>query len=140
MSHPFFRAPRLSAIRFINDNKPDRTQYIDWDANSDIQKLPATDLVGISAFSINNEEKLHRVTFGVLVGTMNDPNLFRISEYVDLYYGLMQPEEEFLIYHPETGMEIGKALFTNGAAVHPINRFETRIAQAVQGSALITLT
>lgn len=137
---PFFRAARLSAIRFINNSKPESTAYIDFDANSDIQSLPATDLIGLSSFSMNNEGKLHRVTFGVLAATLNDPNLFRISEYTDLFYQLMQPEGEFLIYHPETALEIGKALFTNGATVHPISRFETRIAQAVQGSALITLT
>jgi hypothetical protein len=140
MTLPFFRAARLSTISFINENKPAGTEYIDWDEGSDIQSLPSTDLVGLSAFSINNEGKLHRITFGVIAGTLNDPNLFRISEYTDFFYRLMQPEQEFPIYHPDTGLEIGKAIFTNGAAVHPLNRFETRVAQAVQGSALITLT
>lgn len=135
-----FKTARLSTIRFINNLKPNLIQYIDWDESSDIQTLPIGDLVGLNAFTMSNQGKMHEIAFGITIATNNDKNLFRITDLVDLYYNAVLPEKEFIIHDPQNTNPIAKALFIEGAQIHPITRFETRVAQSIQVSALITLT
>lgn len=134
-----FKISRLSTIRFINGNLPKGAQYIDWDASASITKLPECDLAGLHAFSIMNEGKFFSLTFGVTVAVIEDDNLFRMNDYVEHYFNLMLPERMFPIYNT-SGQQVGKAIFNDGAAVHPINRFETRVSQSIQATAEITLT
>lgn len=135
-----YQITRNSTIRFINSNRPAGTVYVDWDAVGDLTQIPTGDLIGIHAFGLQNFGKFHRITFGVTIAVVDDPNLFRIADYVKVYQELMQPEKDFDLLDPTTGAPIAKALFVDGVAVHPINRFETRVAQSVQASALVTLT
>lgn len=134
-----FKITRLSTIRFINSHLPPKVQYVDWDANADITELPSSDIVGLHAFSILNEGKMFSLNFGVTIAVSDDPNLFRMNDYIDRYFNLMLPEKTFLIYN-EAAQPIAKAIFTNGVAVHPVSRFETRVAQSIQASADLTLT
>lgn len=135
-----FKASRLSTIRFINELRPISTQFIDWDSGSDLQDLPSEDIIGINGFSVANIGKFHLLHFGVTVAVLNDPHCFRVTDYIDLFYTAMLPEKEFLIYDSITALPVGKAIFRDGALTTPINRFETRVSQSVQGSAVITLT
>jgi len=134
-----FKNFRLATVRFINLNRPNNTTWFDWDGIGDKPELPPGDLIGINAFSLDNEGKFHGITFGVTIAVTGDENLFRITDMVDQYYNLMLPEKTFDILDPTTQAVLGKAVFREGTVVHAVTRFETKIVQSVQGAAVVTL-
>lgn len=136
-----FKIVRISTIRFVKLHCDAlNIQYLDWDGNADLTQTPKVDLAGINGFAVANNGKLHDFSFGITAQTLNDPNLFRLTDIVDSFYSSMLPEKTFSIIHPDTGVVLGSASFVEGAAVHPVNRIETRVTASVQGSFVVDLT
>ncbi len=136
-----FKTVRISTQRFIK-LKCDALgiKYLDWDDNADITKVPEENLAGLHGFAVANRGKMHDFGFGITCQTMNDPNLFEITNIVDQFYSAMLPEKTFDIVDPTTGTKIGVASFVEGTAVHPMNRIENRVTVSVQGSFIVDLT
>lgn len=135
-----FKCVRLSTIRFIKlAADGSGLKYIDWDENADITKPPDGDLIGLHGFAVSTSGKLHDFQFGVTCQTLNDPNLFRLTDIVDKLYNLMLPEKQFSIIHPNTGEVIAAASFAGETAVHPVNRIETRVTISLQARFVVNL-
>ena len=135
-----FKTVRKSTIRFLSQKcKSLDLIYLDWDDNADITKVPEQNLAGIHGFAVSNDGKLHDFVFGVTVQTMNDPNLFMMTDIVDVFYSAFLPEKSFDVLD-DSGVKIATASFREGAAVHPVNRIENRVTMSIQASFVVNLT
>jgi hypothetical protein len=140
------KATRLSTVRFINEvmsgfSPPDGIglQYIDWDDHADITKLPSGDLIGLNGFGITENDGTFGISFGVGLSSFNDQNLFRLTDYVDVFYRAMCAQKQYPIFHPITGAAVGTATFERGTTASPIARVETRPLYMILAHAVVAM-
>lgn len=61
-------------------------QYHDWDSRGDEAELPNVDLIGLSGFTFSENRGLWIVHCGITLSTMNDNNLIREIELIDVIH------------------------------------------------------
>ena len=140
------KVTRLSTIRFINDiideikgSHPTQLDimYQDWDAHADLKELPNKDMIGLSGFGITEDDKTYEIVFGILLCTYNDPNLFRVTDFADVFFRAMHAQKQFPIFNSTTGLKAGVAAFQLGTAVSPVQRVEIRPTIQITASAVV---
>ena len=142
-----FNVSRLAVIKLVIDTMQSLTppsgiglQYIDWDDASDIQDVPMTDLIGLNGFAMTDLDRVHDVMFGVSVASYNDPNLFRVSRYADLFYKTLKTGSYFSVWNADTAQKIGNITLYAGTSVSPITRAENRAMQNIVARGRLVLT
>lgn len=69
----------------INRGASTDLQYMAWDSRGDITELPNTDLIGLVDWTFSeNEDHLPDIEFAILLSVVNDKNLFREVEILDV--------------------------------------------------------
>lgn len=140
------KAARLSTVRFLREVASEilaadgvGLSYVDWDDHADMNKLPMTDIYGLTGMGITENDKTHEVVFGVTLSTYNDQNLFRMTDMSDLFYRRLRAGTTFSIYDPVTGLEVGKMVFQTGTSAMPVNRVETRAVVSISVTGLLVM-
>jgi hypothetical protein len=104
----------------------DECDYINFDAHSQIDKLPTTDLVGHANLHHVNEGKFYTVGVSIGVSAWEDPNLFRHDAMLDYLEQKLKPESKLPLIDPDTGAVSGWLISTNGTSVMPLLKTDTR--------------
>lgn len=58
--------------------------YHSWDSLGDITELPENDLMGLVDWTYAENAGLSTVDFGILISTLNDENLFKMVDILDI--------------------------------------------------------
>ncbi|MDH7796430.1 MULTISPECIES: hypothetical protein [unclassified Beijerinckia] len=137
-----YKTCRLSLIRAVMDavsglQNPtgNPLEYIDWDGHTDFQKLPASDLIGISGFGMTENGGLYDIVFGISVSTINDPNMFRTTDFVDVLLKRLKGGMQFDLLDANAD-KIGVATMVEGTSAMPVVRAEVRNVFTVSGTAV----
>jgi hypothetical protein len=70
----------------LSDGISTNLQYHSWDSLGDITELPETDLMGLVDWTYAENVGLSTVNFGILISTINDENLFKMVQMLDLIH------------------------------------------------------
>lgn len=115
-------------------------EYLNWDAVANINELPQKDLFGPAGFACVEDDKTYQVTISFGIATLNDENLFRMSDAKDRLFDRLSVTNKIPIYDADTTDEIGWFVLLNGTQLSPVARTEVRPLQFVQCSMLASLT
>jgi hypothetical protein len=133
---------RSSLLRFCSDFAEQfaDTQAVDFDTYEDESQTPETDLVGISALSIDTDTGLAgcRVMFGV--STVNDTNLFRLYEVMDALFDQFLGGCWLPLIDADTGEQVGRLVVQDGSRLLPVGGGSSRPIQYVMVSMQATKT
>lgn len=61
-------------------------QYFAWDTADDVAELPSVDLIGLAGWSFSENRGLWEIHCGITISTMNDENLLREIDLVDVIH------------------------------------------------------
>lgn len=61
-------------------------QYFAWDTADDVAELPSVDLIGLAGWSFSENRGLWEIHCGITISTMNDENLLREIDLVDIIH------------------------------------------------------
>ena len=124
---------RSSILRFCVDFAADNSlQVINWDAHADSQgELPKADLIGPAMFELQEDEGTFSVTGMIGISTVNDENLFRLTNYVGKVFELLRPGRRVTKYDALNGAELGVMTAENGTKVLPVLKTDLRPMQFI---------
>ena len=128
-----------SIVKLVLDWMPESVTYVDWDAHSQIQELPAGSLAGPAGCGMSHEEEGIEVVFGIGVSTDDDPNLFVLRDLVSQVYALMAPERKIPIYDQKSGSlePVSWMVMRTPVSITPVSKAEIRSVQFIEGTALL---
>lgn len=61
-------------------------QYFAWDSADEVAELPNHDLIGLAGWTFSENRGLWQVHAGITISTLNDLNLFRETDLVDIVH------------------------------------------------------
>lgn len=94
---------------------------INFDAHGDDSTLPESDLIGIESVSVSVEHKFLNVKLMFGISTLDDTNLFRLSELTAEFFELVMPEKNIPLLDADTGEEIGWLKVQDGTTLLPVS-------------------
>lgn len=105
----------------------DAFEIFDFDSNASLNKLPATDLIGIAEYSLENDEETHTGACSFVVCTLaDDANLRRLRPVVDYLYSKLEPGFSIPIIRTIDGELIGNAVVMRPVGALPVTTTEVR--------------
>lgn len=119
---------------FLSRNSITGFQVFDFDAHATHQELPASDLIGISQYSIENMKDLYMVTCMILVCTLSDDaDLTRLHGPIDKLFGELVPGTSGTLLQvvDASGTKKGYMTVADDVMVMPVGETETRPIQAI---------
>lgn len=127
-----------SLLRFCSDFAINYQgmEVVNIDAHADESTVPDADFVGISGMSIDVDE--HAVGVKVMFGisTLDDTNLFRMIDRMDVLFDKLLPTRTLIVYDADTGVKVGDLIVTNGTRMMPVGGSEARPLQYIMVSLL----
>lgn len=102
-----------------------------FDAHAENKELPKTDLVGPAGFSLMNSGGLITVTTQFLISTLDDKNLFRLDDLIDLLADRLIPEDRFDLIDRRNGDRLGNIVVAEDVEIFPIERAENRPVKGI---------
>lgn len=78
-----------------------------WESRGDEDELPNIDLIGPSGWTFREDRGLWTISFGITVSTVNDENLMREAEIIDVVYDLWG-EQEVVPLRNDAGEQISE--------------------------------
>jgi hypothetical protein len=136
-----YKPLRLSVIRFIKQIAADfmakhpgsQIEFVDLDAVEDLEKLPAADCMGLSAFALQPDENMADVFFAVALSTWSDPDNLRLIDMVDLACDYLLPgcKVEVWSADPATNPPSGFMVVANDTSIDPVDRDGHRAIQFI---------
>jgi len=112
---------------FITNN-PGYTglSYFDFDTAGALNTYPANDVLGLSAFELEEINGQQVATALIGVSTVDDVSYLRLREIADKLYDLLQPEAKILMVNASNGNVIGYLTVMSGTAVYPLAKADNR--------------
>lgn len=131
-----------SMLRFCSDFAAlyPGMEVVNFDAHADETTVPKTDIIGISSLSIRTDEHLVEVKGMLGLSTLDDTNLFRLMELMDVLYDRLLPTRRIQLYDAATGVANGVLILDNGTTVLPVGGSDARPLQYVMVSMSSTRT
>lgn len=128
-----YRNFKSSLLRFCSQFADDRNSFgcnlsvVNFDAFAQIEDLPAGDLIGLGSYELTIREGFHEVEFMIGVSTQEDTNNFRLTEFIDLLLGKLEPEQIIQVVGATDGVPLGimtlsegtKAMAVSGSHLRP---------------------
>jgi hypothetical protein len=133
---------RKSLMRHVVDQFalcPSPLAYVDFDAHGDLTQLPAGDVAGLHSFSLSTHQGYYEATWAVNVSTIDDENLFRLVETMDVFYDAFNPEGVIPLYDPVTAQKVGGLVIYYGTQAFPLERTHARAVLALTASGRLIL-
>lgn len=120
-------------------------EYVELDARAELTdaSLPAGDIIGVTQFSIVDDDKIFPIHFTIGVSTVGDENLFRLKKLSNFLYNRLQTGAELVYYDVEASEVAGQAVEKSwikvlpGTTLLPTNRVETRPFRFLDVQALL---
>jgi hypothetical protein len=126
---------KLEADGVLNDPK-----YIEWDAHASIMDLPASDLIGLSAFAVSDDANVAVINCAVGVATYNEENLFRLRKASAILFEALRPTKVIPYLDATTGDRLGEIKLISGTSAHPVARADVRSLQFTQFEGLLEMS
>jgi hypothetical protein len=126
-----------SLIKFCKDLNLSDVQLVDFEAHAEMESLPESDCIGLSSFSIVNDNKVHDLAFAIGYCSFNDLNLFRMRGAMAKLYDALAPEKRIPLVDADTGSPLGNIVMTDGTVVSPMSRAEVRAYRSIVCSGVI---
>ncbi len=101
-------------------------EFINFEEQSTIFVLPASDVFGIGSFSFQPMKEQYTSHIGFAVSTINDEHLFRHAQFIDHIVSKLLPGANFPLYSADTGLQIGSMSVADGTTVRFVERSEDR--------------
>lgn len=124
-----------SLLRFCNDFKDNFgniiPEFVNFDAAWDESELPNGPVIGTMGLTFEIDDQLVEGSFQIGFSTLNDTNLFLLSESIDRIVKRLLPTSKLKIYDATTGVEKGYMVIRNGTRVMPPAGSKTRPVQFV---------
>lgn len=96
----------VDTIAEVNKSvQPATAQYFAWDTGDDVAELPTVDLIGLAGWTFSENRGLWEIHCGITISTMNDENLLREIDIVDVIHN-MWGEEYMIPMRDDTGTEV----------------------------------
>jgi hypothetical protein len=114
--------------------------YVEIDARVELKDgdLPNTDIIGVTQFSISEEEeKIWSIHFILAVSTVSDDNLFRLRDMVNWVFNRFHSGAQMIYYDADSADEKSWIQVIPGTVMLPTHRVETRPFRFVQVHALL---
>lgn len=135
-----YATTRKSIVRFINNQiallrlngTSANLAYVDFDGHGDITSLPSSDVCGIHAFSLTDEDQFQTAIFGITVSTYDDTNFGVMVDIVDWFYNLLRIRMDIPLLDHVSGNQIGQIKCMLGTTAMPVERANTRAAVLIQ--------
>jgi hypothetical protein len=120
-------------------------EYVELDARSELRdaELPGGDIIGVTQFSITEDDKIFPIHFMIGVSTVGDLNLFRLRAITNFIFNRLQSGAELTYYDVAASELAGDAVAKSwirvlpGSTLLPTSRVETRPFRFVQVQALL---
>lgn len=120
-------------------------EYLEIDARAELldAELPAGDIIGITQFSLTDDQGMFPLHFMVGVSTVGDVNLFRLRAITNFLFNRLQTGDELAYYDVAASQLAGAAVEASwikivpGTTLLPTSRVETRPFRFVQVQALL---
>jgi hypothetical protein len=81
----------LDTIELTKGISPE-LEYFAWDSSDDTAELPAKDLIGLAGWTFSENRGLWEIHCGITLSTLNDENLFREIELIDVIHDMWGEE------------------------------------------------
>lgn len=108
--------------------------YIAWDSRQEVNELPNHDLIGVVDWTFDEADHLPEIEFAILLSVVNDSNLFREVEILDLIRKkCVHPSRpEYLVWtvYDDDGVAFAQLQVTN-FAVLPSGESEARTVRQI---------
>jgi len=127
----------VSLVRFVKDFIADapsfgidtKIEFVNFDAHAQLTSLPAADVVGISDFSFQLDEKFIHLLCGFGISTLNDVDLMRHIMLLDALFERLKPTKTIPVFDAYTTDKRGWMVVTDDVTLLPMANTETRGAQ-----------
>lgn len=112
-------------------------QYIEWDAHASINDLPSSDLMGLKAFAVMEDENILNISCAIGIATMNETNLFRLRKAAATIFESLRRDNSISYYDADSGLVINQMVLVDGTHMTPVARADVRSIQFIQFEALL---
>ena len=117
----------------------ENAEYLEWDAHAAIADLPSSDVLGLKAFALMEDENVIAISCAIGVGTFNETNLFRLRKAIAVLFQALLKENSIDYYDMETGQVVNRMIISGGTSVSPVARADVRSIQFVQFECLLEM-
>jgi hypothetical protein len=133
-AHKLFRT---SLIKFcqdqlqamIMDGTISSGEFVDFDAHSQLDKLPEENLIGVANLHWVNDTDFYTVGAMIGVSTWRDTNLFVHNDMIDWLEPKLLPMKTIALVDPTDGSEQGWMVAEAGTSLMPMLHTDTRSLQ-----------
>lgn len=120
-------------------------EYVEIDARAELvdAELPAGDIIGVTQFSITDDDGIFPIHFVLAVSTVGDTNLFRLRAISNFLFNRLQTGAELTYFDVEASETAGEAVAKSwikvvpGTTLLPTSRVEVRPFRHIQVQALL---
>lgn len=122
-----------SLLRFCADfaTKFPGTGVVFFDAHADESELPSSDIVGLTGVTVSVENQLAEVKCMFGISTLDDTNLFRLTDMVAELFESLLPTKKIPVFDASTGIEKGWMIAQDGTTLLPVTGSAARPMQYV---------
>lgn len=120
-----------SLLRFCADfaEKFPGTVVVFFDAHADESTLPEADVVGLTGVTVSVENHLTEVKCMIGISTLDDTNLFRLTDLTAELFESLLPTKRIPVYDASTGIEKGWMILQDGTTLLPVTGSAARPMQ-----------
>lgn len=113
--------------------------YVELDSRVELRdaELPTGDIIGLTQFSIMDDDKIFPIHFAIGVSTEDDENLFRLRALSNALYNKLQTGASLTYYDAQTAATKSWIQILPGTTILPTSRVETRPFRFIQVQALL---
>jgi hypothetical protein len=118
-------------VKDIKSTTGDQTlRYWAWEDRVDEDKMPRVPLMGVNGFTLDENNGLWIVRFGVTISSIDDANLLEEADMIDAIHDVFGEKKTFPLRDPDTG-DIVNDLVSVKFEVFPMGQTQVRNYRSV---------
>lgn len=100
-------------VKDIQNSVDPEALYWDWENRNDEDKMPRQTLVGVNGFHFHENRGLWLINFGLTLSTIDDDNLMREAEIIDMVHSRFGEHQKISMLDPGDGTVISELVSTD---------------------------